>query len=218
MKASGMRGDKKKLQKFHTEKCIQVLTARRSELIKEHHCSPLPSIILPPLSQLPVFVGFTILLNRLSVAPTPFDSESFLTLTSLVSPDPTMTLPVILGFLTMANVESGNWVMNAAERQQRRAIEEQEAKRIAEGGKPRIHPGKVIKSTLRGLSILRIIVAALTPGSVALYWVTSAAFGLIQTWAMEWSDAQRRRRRLTLLQAGKTVLPRGPKTTTAQRK
>lgn len=79
-----------------------------------------------------------------------------------------MTLPVVLGFLTMANVESGNWVMNAAERQQRRALEEQEAKRVVEGGKPRIHPGKIIKSTLRGLSIVRIIIAAMTPGVSSL--------------------------------------------------
>ena len=30
--------------------------------------------------------------------------------------------------------------------------------------------------------------------SVAVYWVTSAAFGLVQTWWMEWRDAVRRRR------------------------
>lgn len=75
-----------------------------------------------------------------------------------------MTLPVILGFLTMANVESGNWVMNAVERQQRRAAEVEEEKRIAAGGKPKIHPGNIIKSTLRGLSVLRIVIAAMAPG------------------------------------------------------
>ncbi|KDR83652.1 hypothetical protein GALMADRAFT_55296 [Galerina marginata CBS 339.88] len=201
MKASGLRGDKKALQKFHSEKCVQVLTARRKELFEQYHCSPLPSIILPPLSQLPVFVGFTVVLNRLSVAPTLFDAESFLTLTSLAHPDPTMTLPVVLGFLTMANVESGNWVMNAAEKAQQRRAEDEEANRVAEGEKPRLHPGKVIKSVLRGLSIIRIIIAAMTPGSVALYWVTSAGFGLIQTWVMEWNDARRRRRRISALQA-----------------
>ena len=79
-------------------------------------------------------------------------------------PDPTMTLPVVLGFLTMANVESGNWVMNAAEHEQQRQIAERESKRISEGGKPRLHPGKVLKTLLRGLSIVRIIIAAITPG------------------------------------------------------
>jgi len=105
-----------------------------------------------------------VVLNRLSQDPAPFDSEPFLSLTSLAHPDPTMTLPVILGILTMANVESGNWVMNAAERQQQRAMEADEARRVAAGGKVRIQPGKIIKSSLRILSIIRIIVAALTPG------------------------------------------------------
>lgn len=64
----------------------------------------------------------------------------------------------------MANVESGNWVMNAAEREQRRAIEAEETRRVATGGKAKIPAGKIIKTSLRALSIIRIIVAALTPG------------------------------------------------------
>lgn len=75
-----------------------------------------------------------------------------------------MTLPVVLGFLTMANVESGNWVMNSAERHQQRTMEADEAKQIAAGRKVRIQPGKFIKSSLRILSVIRIIIAALTPG------------------------------------------------------
>jgi len=64
----------------------------------------------------------------------------------------------------MANIESGNWVMTAAEREQQRASEAEEARRVATGGKKRIQPGKIIKSSLRLLSIVRIVVAALTPG------------------------------------------------------
>ena len=75
-----------------------------------------------------------------------------------------MTLPIVLGFLTMANVESGNWVMNAAEREQQRLSEAEEVKRLAAGGKVQIQPRKIIKTGLRGLSIIRIVVAALTPG------------------------------------------------------
>lgn len=96
--------------------------------------------------------------------PTPFDSESFLTLSTLAHPDPTMTLPIILGVVTMANVESSNWVMTAAERERERQIEEQNAKAIAEGGKPQIRPKALIKSGLRVLSIGRIIIAAIAPG------------------------------------------------------
>lgn len=137
---------------------------RRKELFKQYKCSPLPSIIIPPIVQLPFFVGFTVVLSRLSIDPTPFDSESFFTLSTLAHPDPTMTLPVILGFLTMANVESGNWVMNAAEREQARRADQEERKRVLEGGKPRIHLGKIFKASLRGLSIVRIIIAAMAPG------------------------------------------------------
>ena len=75
-----------------------------------------------------------------------------------------MTLPVLLGFLTMANLESGNWVMNAAEREQQYVIKAEEAKRVASGAEVHIQPGNIIKFGLRALSIIRIIVAALTPG------------------------------------------------------
>lgn len=179
MRAAGIRGSKEHLHKVHADKTIKIvnfshplfdianlfqLTAKRKGLFKLHKCSPLPSILIPPLSQLPFFVGFTIVLNQLSQSPTPFDSESFLTLTSLAHPDPTMTLPIVLGFLTMANVESGSWVMNAAEREQQRLSEAEEVNRLAAGGKVRVQPRKIIKTALRGLSIIRIVVAALTPG------------------------------------------------------
>lgn len=104
------------------------------------------------------------ILGRLSLDPTPFDSESFLTLSTLAHPDPTMTLPIILGILTMANVESNNWVMNAAERERERQIEEKRAKNVADGGQLQIKPKMLIKTGLRILSIGRIIIAAITPG------------------------------------------------------
>jgi inner membrane protein COX18 len=75
-----------------------------------------------------------------------------------------MTLPIVLGVITMANVESSNWVMNAAERERSRQIEEKNAKIRAEGGQPNIEPKKLIKSGLRLLSIGRILIAAITPG------------------------------------------------------
>ncbi len=123
-------------------------------------------MLLPPLSQLPVFVITTIALGRLSVDPTPFDSESFAMLSTLAHPDPTMTLPIILGILTMANVESSIWVMTAAERERAQKIQEMNEKKNAELGKGAriILPQKIIKTTLRFMSVARIIVAAVTPG------------------------------------------------------
>lgn len=75
-----------------------------------------------------------------------------------------MTLPIILGMITMANVESSNWVMTAAERERQQRLDEANAKRIAEGGKPTIQPNKLLKSGLRLLSVGRIIFAAVMPG------------------------------------------------------
>ncbi|KAG6873756.1 hypothetical protein C0995_011575 [Termitomyces sp. Mi166 len=200
MKSKGVRGDKEYLKKYHKERSIEALTVAqltqiRKDLFKRYSCSPIPSILAPPIVQLPVFVLGTVMLQRLSLEPTPFDSESFLTLTTLTHPDPTLTLPIVLGMLTMANVESSNWFMNAAERERVRKIEEQDAKALAEGGQPKIRPKSVIKSGLRILSVARIAVCAMMPGSVAIYWVTSAAFGLLQTWFFDWQDLRRRRRK-----------------------
>ncbi|TFK75819.1 hypothetical protein BDN72DRAFT_891695 [Pluteus cervinus] len=194
MQKERIKGDKAFLQETHAKRSMEILDKKREELFAEHKCRPLPSIIIPPLSQLPVFVVMTIALGRLSVDPTPFDSESFLTLSTLAHPDPTMTLPILLGVLTMANVESSNWLMTAAERERMRKAEEANAKRAAESGVTSIRPQSVVKNGLRVLSIGRIIVAAMTPGSITLYWLTSAAFGLLQTWTMDWLDIRRRRR------------------------
>ncbi|KAH0587677.1 hypothetical protein H2248_006443 [Termitomyces sp. 'cryptogamus'] len=194
MKSKGMRGSKEYLQNYHRERSIEALTKIRKDLFKRYRCSPTPSIIVPIIAQLPVFILGTVMLQRLSLHPTPFDSESFLTLTTLTHPDPTLTLPIVLGMLTMTNVESSNWLMNTAERERVRRIEEQDAKALVEGGKPKIRPKSVIKSGLRVLSVARIAICAMMPGSVAIYWVTSAAFGLLQTWFFDWQDLRRRRR------------------------
>ncbi|KAJ8519392.1 hypothetical protein ONZ45_g3668 [Pleurotus djamor] len=200
MKVQGVKGDKKQIQAIHAERSTALLTTLRKQLYKKYKCGPLTSIIVPTLSQLPVFVVTSMMLSRLSLPPTPFDSEAFLTLTTLAHPDPTMALPIILGMITMANVESSNWVMTAAERERQQRIDENNVKRIAEGQKPLIQPNKLIKSGLRILSVGRIMFAAVMPGSVTLYWVTSATFGLFQTWAMDWWDVKRKRQHLLLKQ------------------
>ncbi|KAG6911184.1 hypothetical protein DXG01_003051 [Tephrocybe rancida] len=164
MKSKGIRGDKEYLKKYHKERSIEALTKIREDLFKKYKCSPTPSMVIPPLTQLPVFVTGTLMLGRLSLDPTPFDSESFLTLTTLAHPDPTMTLPIVLGLLSMANVESSNWVLNAAEREQARKVEERAAKVVAEGGEVKLKPRTIIKSALRGLSVGRIVICAMTPG------------------------------------------------------
>ena len=66
----------------------------------------------------------------------------------------------------MANVESGNWILKAAEREQVREADQEEKRRALVGGKCILarHPGKVRKTFLRELSIVRIIIAVMTSG------------------------------------------------------
>ncbi|KAG6810874.1 hypothetical protein H0H92_009995 [Tricholoma furcatifolium] len=195
MKSQGVRGDKEYLKKYHAERSIAALKEIQKGLFKKYKCSPLPTILVPVAAQLPVFVIGSVMLARLSQDPTPFDSESFLTLTTLAHTDSTMTFPIVLGILAMANVESrSNWFLNAAEKEQARKVEEQRAKALAESKEMKLRPANMIKPILRVASVVRIGLCALVPGSVAIYWVTSAAFGLGQTWVMDWLDIRRRRR------------------------
>lgn len=118
----------------------------------------------PALAQLPFFFGITIGLRDIAQMPnTPFDSEAFLTLTTLAHPDPTMVLPIVLGLVTMANVETSNLLMTAT---QRARLEQMEKKREAakQAGKTMFVPGAIIKDVLRGLSVVRILVASVVPG------------------------------------------------------
>ncbi|KAJ6485153.1 membrane insertase OXA1/ALB3/YidC, partial [Mycena vitilis] len=174
------------LQRMHLSRMIEKVKSEQKRLIAEHKCSPIPSMVVSPLSQLPVFVILTTVFNRLAQDPTPFDSEAFLTLTTLNHPDPTWTLPIILGMVTMANVESNNWLMSAVQRDRLRKVEERRASQIAAGVSPGIQPHRIIKSSLNVLSVIRIVFAALSPGSVVLYWTTSAICGLVQTWILDY--------------------------------
>ncbi|KAJ7180191.1 60Kd inner membrane protein-domain-containing protein [Mycena crocata] len=169
-----------KLQQIHLARMKAQVQAESKRLIAKHKCHPFLSMAVSPATQLPVFVVMTAMFSRLAQAPTPFDSEAFFTLTSLNHSDPTWTLPIILGLVTMANVESNNWLLTAVQRDRMRKAEEKRAKL---GG---IQPSKIMKNVLNGLSVVRIIWAAVSPGSVVLYWTTSATFGLLQTWVLDY--------------------------------
>ncbi|KAJ7068366.1 60Kd inner membrane protein-domain-containing protein [Mycena amicta] len=170
------------LQRLHLSRMI----TRQTRLIAEHKCYPKLSILASPVSQLPVFVLMSMVFNRLAADPTPLDSEAFFTLTTLNHPDATWTLPIMLGMITMANVESNNWLMSAVQRDRARKMEEHREKQIAAGQRSPVQLHKIVKSSLNMLSVVRIIIAAFSPGSVVLYWTTSATFGLIQTWVLDY--------------------------------
>ncbi|KAI0068821.1 hypothetical protein BV25DRAFT_1791636 [Artomyces pyxidatus] len=190
MQAENIRGTKEELRKVFEERVKKALKARRSELFAEHRCAPLPTMLVPPMTQLPVFIGKSMLFSRMAQPPSVLDSESFLTLTSLAHADPTATLPIALGLITFANVESSRWFMSDAARE----AYDKEAERVREKraqGHLVIQPKQILKTGLRVLSVGRILIGALVPGSVILYWVTSATFGLFQTWVFDLWEKRR---------------------------
>jgi hypothetical protein len=141
------------------------MIARRKKLFTEHRCRPWLTMAIPPLTQLPLFVGSSMFLSRLSQPPTAFDSEAFLTLTSLAHADPTAALPIALGLITLANVESSSfrWFVSAEAKEG----EEKEQRRIAEKraqGHIVLEPRKIVQSGLRLLSVGRILIGAVVPG------------------------------------------------------
>ena len=99
-------------------------------------------------------------LNDLSREPTPFDSESIFTLTSLVHADPTATLPIVVGLLTFANVESSEMFMTDSQRQRKATADTQHLGRKKEG----FELGRLFKPALRITSIIRVLVATMVPG------------------------------------------------------
>ncbi|KAG2077329.1 hypothetical protein BDR04DRAFT_1000604 [Suillus decipiens] len=193
MQKAGVRGTKEQIQAAHGKRVKQLLTTRRKQLFSEYRCSPGFTMAIPIITQVPLFMGFSIVLNRLSQAPTPFDSESFLTLSTLVHADPTATLPIALGLITLANVESSRWFITDAQRERQEKVQKWKEDRVARG-ETVIEPQKIIKSTLRLISVGRIVVATMVPGGVILYWVTSATFGLVQTWIMDYWELRRKRK------------------------
>lgn len=119
---------------------------------------------MPPLSQMAVFFPMSIFFGGVAADPfSGFDAESFMTLTSLSRPDETLTIPILVGLITMANVESSTWFMTAAEKQAV-AQREQRRKDAASKGVHHIAPANGIKQALRAVSVLRIVFAAQVSG------------------------------------------------------
>ncbi|EIN10436.1 hypothetical protein PUNSTDRAFT_132531 [Punctularia strigosozonata HHB-11173 SS5] len=203
MSAAKEAGTKEQLKKTHAERVRKLVKRTRDELLRKHRCTTLPTVLIPAITQIPIFVGLSVVFNRACQRPTPLDSESFGTLTSLVHTDPTMTFPIILGLLTLANVESAKWNLSPERREREAKVEKWVAEK-REKGEMVVRPANAIRTGLRLVSVARIIVGALVPGGVLVCWVTSAAFGLVQTWGFDWWE---RRRRLRLLPTSTTSSP-----------
>ncbi|KAI9001064.1 60Kd inner membrane protein-domain-containing protein [Trametes punicea] len=193
MKRDGFRGDKEAVIAEINKRSRVLAAERRKELLAQHHCSPIPTIAMPIVSQLPLFIGTSMVLSKAARAPTVLDSEAFFTLTSLSHADSTLTLPIMLGVITLANVETARWFVSAEVLEREQQVAKWTAERRARGEQI-LEPKKIYQTTLRILSVGRILIAALVPGSVQLYWVTSATFGLLQSWALDYWDLRRRKR------------------------
>ncbi|KAJ7665524.1 60Kd inner membrane protein-domain-containing protein [Mycena rosella] len=174
------------LQQIHLARMKERVSSEQKRLIAEHNCHIIPSMVASPAIQLPVFITMTMMFTRLAQDPTPFDSEAFLTLTTLNHPDPTWILPTILGMVTMANVDSNNWLLSAVQKDRLRKMEERREQQLKTTGKSGFQVSQIIQGALHPLAVLRILWAGFCPGSVVLYWTTSAICGLIQTWVLDY--------------------------------
>ena len=118
---------------------------------------------VPALTQLPVFVFSSLVFSRLTQPPSVLDSESFLTLTSLMNPDPTAAIPILIGIITFANVESAKWLVTDGQKSREEKTEKLNAEKRALGHVV-VEPKKIVQNALRVMSVGRILIAAVVPG------------------------------------------------------
>jgi mitochondrial inner membrane protein COX18 len=139
---------------------------RRSALLKEHSGSPLATMLIPALTQLPLFVLMSVFFNRLCQPPFSMiiDDESFLTLTSITHTDPTAVLPIALGLITLANTESANWFLGDQVRAREERERQMRDKLRAEGKLVPPSPRNLLRAVMRVLSVGRIIIGMMAPG------------------------------------------------------
>ncbi|KAF9652198.1 hypothetical protein BDM02DRAFT_3089619 [Thelephora ganbajun] len=194
MAREGVKGSKEELNAIYSKRFNEAAQAERKKLLSKHGVSPTLIMAVPALAQLPVFVFSSLVFSGLTQPPSVLDSETFLTLTSLVNPDPTATVPVVIGLITLANVESSKWFISDVQKNRQEKVEKWNAEKRAQGHTV-IEPQKLVQNVLRVMSVGRILIAAVVPGAVEIYWLASASFGLVQTWIFDWISYQRDRKR-----------------------
>lgn len=136
---------------------------------------------VPALTQLPVFVLSSLVFSRLTQPPSVLDSETFLTLTSLVNPDPTAAIPIFIGMITFANVESAKWFISEKQKSRQERVEKWNEEKRAQGHTV-VEPKKIVQNALRVMSVGRILVSAVVPGvCVQLSSLLSCSYGTRST-------------------------------------
>lgn len=162
---------------------IEVLSAkerrrRRVELFRKHKCQAWKSLVLLPSVQMPLWISMSMVFRAmcgwsvLSAIPVEqgFKSDSWLWLPDLISSDPYSVLPLIIGGLSLANVE---WnTINMMNAQQQRSGR---AKGPSGPSVPKI------VSNLSRVGVLFFMTASFqAPAAVCLYWISSSGYSFLQ--------------------------------------
>ncbi|CEL59325.1 hypothetical protein RSOLAG1IB_03258 [Rhizoctonia solani AG-1 IB] len=173
--------DRKPYEEYKKE-MGRLQVAKIKELNKIHRCSPTPTMVLPFAVHAPLFIMATASFRHaalMSYAPmNPLASESFLTLPSLAQVDPTGVLPIAIGLIMFSNIELGR--LSRLIKAPKPIPSNGSSKPTEEKGlveQPRMSTiFSALENGLRAVSILFIWIAMQAPGSVVLYWLTSASY------------------------------------------
>lgn len=185
-------------QEFFTRAVREKLNQKRKELLKLHRCSPWATVAISSISQLPMFVLLSSTFLYISNEPgSVFRDEAAFTLQSLAHPDATAAIPVMTGLVSLATIETSHLFL----RQERSHSREDPVNKSTGERRIAINPTRYIKSAIRILSLGRVILTFMMPGSVEVYWLTSAFCGLFTNWILNYKTS---RRRLRLAQATKS--------------
>ena len=130
----------------------------RRELAKKFRCSPIPTATLPAISQLSVFIAGTLFCRHIAEPPSPLEDERFFTLNSLTSVDPTGVLPIILGLITLSTIETSKWFSKGL------LTNISEVKKWSTSSIIKVSLSNSMQTTLRLLSVIRIILGTLVDG------------------------------------------------------
>ena len=121
-------------------------------------------MLVPPAVQLPLFVVLSMIFQTACIPPSPLEMESVFTFDSLTQPDSTATMPIVVGLLSLANVDTSKWLVGGKTAQNKLSKDELETQKQDKDGVIKIRPQQMVKGILRLLSVARILVAMSFPG------------------------------------------------------
>ncbi|KAI9292242.1 hypothetical protein K502DRAFT_367780 [Neoconidiobolus thromboides FSU 785] len=137
-------------------------------IYKQYNYSP-ASIYLLPIIQIPFFVVMSLSLRAICGYPIfdldldnfhlqEFSIGGYSWFSNLIAPDPTNILPILIGATHLLNIEVNQLFLKAV-------VNKNE---------------KYINYVLRGMALVMIPVAIVSPSALSVYWLTSANFSLVQ--------------------------------------